>query len=113
MSKTTDILTKIQPKPHEQWNGNLSHRKTIQSQAAEIETLRNKSDALLKVTVDQGEKIVELNSDLEFKSILLRAALADLQRMDEKLLDAQDEFFNLGDACMNRIVGTESPFQYE
>lgn len=108
-----NILKANQPKPHEQWNGNLSHRKTIQSQAAEIETLRNKADALMKVTVDQGERIGELNSKLEDTSIYLRAALAALQRMDAEILDAQDEFFNLGDACMNRIAGLEIPFQYE
>ena len=108
-----NILKANQSQPHEQWNGNLAHRKTIQSQAAEIETLRNKADALLKVTVDQGECIGELNSKLEDTSIYLRAALAALQRMDEEVLDAQDEFFNLGDAVMNRIVGVESPFQYE
>ena len=108
-----NILKANQLQPHEQWNGNLAHRKTIQSQAAEIEALRNKADALLRLTVEQGQKIEELNNNLEFKSICLSATLADLQRMDEKLIAAQDEFFNLGDACMNRIVGLESPFQYE
>ena len=71
---------------------NLSYRKIIQSQKQEI---------------------AELTSDLEFVNICLRAALADLQRMDEKLADAQDEFFNLGDAVMDRMAGLESPFQYE
>lgn len=103
-------IIKNQSPPTTTWS---NHRKTIQSQAAEIETLRNKADALLKLTTDQGQKIEELNNQLEFKSICLSAALADLQRMDQKLADAQDEFFNLGDACMNRLVGVESPFSYE
>lgn len=89
------------------------HRKTIQSQAAEIETLRNKADALLKVTVEQKQEIAELTSDLEFVNICLRAALAYLQRMDVKLETAQDEFYDLGDAVMDRIAGVESPFCYE
>lgn len=104
-----NTTTKNNQSPTQTWG----HRKTIQTQAAEIETLRNKSDELLKLTTDQGQKIEELNNQLEFKSICLSAALADLQRMDEKLADAQDEFFNLGDACMNRIAGLESLFQYE
>lgn len=71
---------------------NLSYRKIIQSQKQEI---------------------AELTSDLEFVNICLRAALADLQRMDVKLETAQDEFYDLGDAVMDRIAGPESPFQYE
>lgn len=71
---------------------NLSYRKIIQSQKQEI---------------------AELTSDLEFVNICLRAALADLQRMDVKLETAQDEFYDLGDAVMDRMAGLESPFQYE
>lgn len=102
-------IIKNQSTPTQVWG----HRKTIQSQAAEIQTLRNKADALLHLTEIQGAKIEELNNYFEFKSICLSAALADLQRMDEKLSDAQDEFWNLGDACMNRLAGVTSPFQYE
>ena len=71
---------------------NLSYRKIIQSQKQEI---------------------AELTSDLEFVNICLRAALADLQRMDVKLETAQDEFYDLGDAVMDRMTGVESPFMYE
>lgn len=50
---------------------------------------------------------------LKHKEELFRMQQEELNLMGEKLLDAQDEFFNLGDACMNRIAGLESPFQYE
>ncbi|MEA4805132.1 hypothetical protein [Acetobacterium wieringae] len=112
-----------QSAPHIDWNagnrnqGNLVHRKTIQNQLAEISTLRNKSDALLGEVAARDQRILELENQLEFKSILLSAAMADLQRMDHKLqaekfkisvsnqllLDAQDAFFDLGDACMGDV----------
>ena len=88
LKQTKPINPPPQPKK-ETWS---HHRQTIQSQKQEIE---------------------ELASDLEFVNNCLRAALADLQRMDVKLETAQDEFYDLGDAVMDRMAGLESPFQYE
>lgn len=106
MSKTTDILKTIQPQPHEQWNGNLDHRKTIRSHRAEIEFLKAKlADSLDRVEeleskldfailhkskaevelLERDRDLFEVNRKLEDKSILLRAALAELQRMDKQL----------------------------
>jgi len=119
-SEKENQMNKTATATKNEWNrdnrnqGNLVHRKTIQNQQAEIATLRNKSDALLGQVADKDQRILELENQLEFKSILLSAAMADLQRMDKKLeceklenyiveqqlLDAQDEFFDLGDLCM-------------
>ena len=115
-----NILKAIQPKPHEQWNGNLDHRKTIQSQKQRIDELEKEIDfEILHRTIAQ-EELRRMADEFEIvanklvtKEELFRISQEELKLMDEKLLDAQDQFFNLGDACMNRIVGLESPFQYE
>jgi len=106
MSQLTDVLKSIQQKPHEQWNGNLDHRKTIRSHRAEIEFLKAKlADSLDRVEgleskldfailhkskaevelLERERELFEVNRKLEDKSILLRAALAELQRMDKQL----------------------------
>lgn len=83
-----NILKSNQPCQYNTGNrnqGNLSHRKTIQAQAAEIETLRNKVKCLCGI----------IENHVFYEEYL------------------EDDFFNLGDACMNRLAGLESPFQYE
>lgn len=98
----SNILKANQSTPTSTW----CHRKTIQSQAAEIETLRNKSDALLKLTHEQEAEKTFLKNKIK----CLCGIIANHVDYEQYL---EDEFFNLGDACMNRLAGLESPFQYE
>ena len=68
-----NILKANQPKPHEQWNGILAHRKTIQSQAAEIQAQQE----LQRQTVLYQSKVNDLR-DLQNSQDSLAAAMADV-----------------------------------
>ena len=131
MSKTTDLLNQIQPKPHEQWNARQPptttwcHRKTIQFQRERIEKLQNELDfEILHKTIAE-EELRRVQDQLDSKAICFRAAMRELGEMDKKLQSEinrsalilqeleryQDLFFNLGDAVMGLSIDPDQTFK--
>lgn len=115
MSKTTDILKTIQPQPHEQWNGNLGHRKTIQSQREQIDKLQNELDFEILHKVIANEELRRVQEQLDHKSICFRTAMSainQLEKLHEKqLAKHQDLIFNLGDQIMGLAPDPDQPFK--
>ena len=72
-----------------------------------------------KTIQNNVQQIEELKSQLEFKDVCLRAALADLQNMDRKLQSEQNRSILLEQELKKKHgyefgnTGVESPFMYE